>query len=106
MRLLLVSISILAGNSALRKSELCRVILRPVRIVNAAFILICVLRDSFTSAVLSRKLRSIYAKKYCNLLAHLRASRSELILKLRWKSEPILEPILTNGNKVAHGLLL
>ena len=29
-----------------------------------------------------------------------------MIPTLRWKSEPILEPILTNGNKVAHGLLL
>ena len=106
MRLLLVSISILGGSSAPRKSLLCRVTLRPVRIVSAAFILICVLRDLFTSAALSRKLRIIYAKKYCNLLAHLRASRSELILKLRWKSEPILELILKNGSKVAHGLLL
>src|SRR5205807_7917006 len=102
MRLLLVSISILGGSSAPRKSLLCRVTLRPVRIVSAAFILKCVLRDLFTSAALSRKLRIIYAKKYCNLLAHLRASRSELILKLRWKSEPILK----NGSKVAHGLLL
>src|SRR2546421_9102492 len=102
MRVLLVSISILGGSSAPRKSLLCRVILRPVRIVNAAFILICALRDSFTSAALSRELRIIYAKKYCSLLAHLRACKSILIPTLRWKSEPILEPILMNGNKVAY----